>query len=68
MLLNLNEIGFPPATTIESKLQAVRIFLNTALFDKIERDKEGKMPINQVIIILLLGNGLDFKYHIYLAE
>ena len=38
-----------PATTIESKLQAVRIFLNTALFDKIERDKEGKMPINQVI-------------------
>ena len=38
-----------PATTIKTKLQAVRIFFNTALFDKIERDKDGKMPINQVI-------------------
>ena len=36
---------FIPATEIETKLQVVSIFFNTALFDEIERDKDGKMPI-----------------------
>ena len=33
---------------VETKLQVVRIFFNTALYDEIVRDKDGKMPIHQV--------------------
>ena len=40
---------FPfPGIPVESELQVVRIYFNTALYDEIVRDKDGKMPIHQV--------------------
>ena len=38
----------PTDRTFEPKMQIMRIYFNTALYDEIVRDKDGKMPIHQV--------------------